>query len=122
MIQQVLPTMRERKQGLIMNISSTGAIRPAPCWDLYNASKFAAEGLLESLAGSLAHFNIHVSLIEPGLLATEFLEITPVGKRLKTNPYHPLMEGLMQAVKPMLATAPNPRRNCRSCAKSDRNG
>ncbi len=108
LIQEVLPSMRERKQGLIINMSSIVALSPAPCWDLYNASKYALEGLSESLAIPLAHWNINVVLIEPGLIATDFVEVAPVGKKVQGSPYQVLMTNIMNDTLSMLPTGQAP--------------
>jgi len=109
MTQAVLPSMRERKVGLIINISSVVAISPAPCWDLYNASKFALEGLSESLAVTLFPWNINVVLIEPPLIATEFVQVAPVAQRLKgeQNPYQKLMDNVLKRLKPGMGQSPD---------------
>lgn len=73
-IKAVLPQMRERKDGLIVNISSIGGIIPLPFQPFYSASKFAVEGLTEALRMELIPFNIKVVLIEPGDLKTEFTD------------------------------------------------
>lgn len=61
-----LPIMMKQKQGHIINISSTSGIRALPGLGIYATSKFALEGLSESLAASYAAFGIKVSIVEPG--------------------------------------------------------
>lgn len=69
----VLPIMRKQKSGHIINISSVGGLVGQPVNEIYCAAKFALEGLTESLATYLEpYFGIHVSLIEPGGVITEF--------------------------------------------------
>ncbi|XP_078497532.1 17-beta-hydroxysteroid dehydrogenase type 1 isoform X1 [Lissotriton helveticus] len=72
-IQAFLPGMKSRKCGKIIVSSSVGGLQGVPFNDVYCASKFAVEGLCESLAVVLQHFNIHVSLIECGPVNTDFL-------------------------------------------------
>ena len=61
--------MRKQRSGTIVNISSVGGrIGLTPFGTAYHASKFAVEGLTESLRHELAEFNINVILIEPGLI------------------------------------------------------
>jgi len=68
----VLPHMRERRRGHILNVSSqTGLFAPAG-FGLYSASKFAVEGLSEAMAAELAPLGIRVTLIEPGPFRTNF--------------------------------------------------
>ena len=62
LIQAVLPSMKARKRGCIINNSSHFGIVGTPFSDLYAASKFAVEGLTESLAPALLYFNIRCSV------------------------------------------------------------
>ena len=68
----VLPNMRQRGSGVIINISSVAGRLAAPLNGAYAASKFALEALTESLSLEAGHFGIRFHLIEPGLVATEF--------------------------------------------------
>ena len=69
----VLPGMRERRSGHILNLSSIGGLIATPGLGYYNASKFAVEGLSEALAGELKPLGIHVTVVEPGPFRTDFL-------------------------------------------------
>jgi NAD(P)-dependent dehydrogenase (short-subunit alcohol dehydrogenase family) len=73
MAQAVLPHMRERKSGHIVNLSSIGGIVGTPGFGMYNASKFAVEGLSEALAQEVKPLGIKVTIVEPGPFRTEFL-------------------------------------------------
>jgi NAD(P)-dependent dehydrogenase (short-subunit alcohol dehydrogenase family) len=66
----VLPAMRGRGSGLIVNVSSIGGVIGLPFQGLYSASKFALEGLSESLRQEVKPFGIRVVLVEPGDVAT----------------------------------------------------
>jgi short-subunit dehydrogenase len=68
---QVIPVMRARSRGKIINISSIAGQVSTPCLGAYNASKWALEGFSESLYHELAMFGISVVLVEPGLYPTE---------------------------------------------------
>jgi NAD(P)-dependent dehydrogenase (short-subunit alcohol dehydrogenase family) len=68
----VLPQMRQQVSGTIINISSFGGQVGLPFGSLYNSSKFAVEGLSESLSHELATFGIAVKVIEPGGVDTNF--------------------------------------------------
>ncbi len=70
----VLPQMRARRSGAIVNISSVLGRMALPFSGPYIASKFALEGLTETLRYELAPWNINVILIEPGFIATKFQE------------------------------------------------
>jgi NAD(P)-dependent dehydrogenase (short-subunit alcohol dehydrogenase family) len=62
----VLPILREQGSGYIVNIGSIGGLVAIPYQGLYSASKFALEGLSESLRLEVGRFGVHVVLIEPG--------------------------------------------------------
>jgi NAD(P)-dependent dehydrogenase (short-subunit alcohol dehydrogenase family) len=71
MIQAVLPGMRERgRGGAIVNVSSVSGRVGAPLAGFYTASKYALEGLSESLKLEVGHFGIRVALVEPGFFET----------------------------------------------------
>ena len=68
----VLPHFRERRSGHVIQISSLSGVVPNPGEGAYAASKFALEGISESLAGEVAHLGIRVTIVEPGPVRTEF--------------------------------------------------
>ena len=68
----VLPHMLERKSGAIVNISSIGGQMTFPLGTLYHGTKFAVEGMSESLHYELETVGIKVKIVEPGMIATEF--------------------------------------------------
>ncbi len=71
MIREVLPVMRPRRKGLIINISSMAAFSGTPAFSAYCSSKFALEGFSECLYMELKPFGIQVSLVEPGSYRTK---------------------------------------------------
>ncbi|KAJ4299253.1 hypothetical protein N0V90_004497 [Kalmusia sp. IMI 367209] len=73
LIQAILPHFRERKAGTIVNITSVAGLNGLPSCGLYAASKFALEGMSESLASEVGPLGIRVILVEPGAFRTEFL-------------------------------------------------
>jgi NAD(P)-dependent dehydrogenase (short-subunit alcohol dehydrogenase family) len=68
----VLPGMRERRLGHIITVSSLAGLVPVPFWGHYNASKFALEGLMETLRHEARPFGIQIALVEPGNIKTPF--------------------------------------------------
>jgi NAD(P)-dependent dehydrogenase (short-subunit alcohol dehydrogenase family) len=71
-LQAVLPYMRQRKSGHLMAVTSMGGLMAVSGMSAYCASKFAVEGLLESIAKEVAPFGIHVTAIEPGSFRTDW--------------------------------------------------
>jgi short-subunit dehydrogenase len=71
--QAVLPQMREQGSGHIVNLSSIGGLVATPGFGLYNATKFAVEGLSEALAQEVKPLGISVTIVEPGPFRTKFL-------------------------------------------------
>jgi NAD(P)-dependent dehydrogenase (short-subunit alcohol dehydrogenase family) len=69
----VLPHMRKRRSGHIINISSIGGYASYAGWGVYCATKFAVEGLTEALSIELAPLGIHATVVEPGAFRTDFL-------------------------------------------------
>jgi NAD(P)-dependent dehydrogenase (short-subunit alcohol dehydrogenase family) len=72
MIQAVLPAMRQRRAGHILNITSMGGIITLPGLSYYHGSKFALEGISEALGKEVKDFGIHVTAIEPGGFRTDW--------------------------------------------------
>lgn len=74
MAQLVLPGMRARGSGRIVNVGSMGGKLTFPGASFYHATKYAVEALSDALRFEVQGFGIHVSLIEPGLIRTQFAE------------------------------------------------
>jgi len=72
----VLPHMRRQRSGHVMNISSIGGYTGFPGWGVYGSTKFAIEGLSESLAAEVKPLGIDVTVVEPGFFRTDFLDET----------------------------------------------
>jgi NAD(P)-dependent dehydrogenase (short-subunit alcohol dehydrogenase family) len=72
MSQAVLPAMRAQKRGHLLQISSIAGLVGTPGLGIYNASKFALEGMSEALAYEVAHLGIKVTIIEPGPFRTDW--------------------------------------------------
>ena len=80
MIQAVLPGMRARRHGFIVNIASVGGVTGHAGSGYYAATKFAVEGLSEALAQEVEPLGIHVLIVEPGPFRTNF------GRSVKQSP------------------------------------
>ncbi|HUJ70900.1 MAG TPA: oxidoreductase [Verrucomicrobiae bacterium] len=80
----VLPHFRERRSGHVVDLSSIGGLVGLPGFGIYNATKFAVEGLSEAMAAEVAPFGIRVMIVEPGPFRTDFLgsSLVLVGKKL----------------------------------------
>ena len=70
--QAFLPLFRQQKSGHILQISSHGGIKAFAGFGVYNASKFALEGISEALAQEIAPLGIKLTLVEPGPFRTKF--------------------------------------------------
>jgi NAD(P)-dependent dehydrogenase (short-subunit alcohol dehydrogenase family) len=95
-VTQALPIMRRQRQGTIVNIISIAGRIGFPLSSPYVSSKFALEGLSESIGYELEQFGINVVLIEPGVIKTNFANNLKIGKKIATtantrstdNPYY----------------------------------
>ncbi len=91
-IKALLPMMRERGLGTIVNVTSITGRYAVPNQIAYSASKWALECLGEALAGELKRFGVRVVNIEPGVIMTKIFENSEAATRYdKTSPYQPIM-------------------------------
>jgi NAD(P)-dependent dehydrogenase (short-subunit alcohol dehydrogenase family) len=92
----VLPQMRERGSGTIVNISSIGGRMTFPLYSSYHATKWAVDGFSESLSYELELLGIRVRIVEPGPVKTDFYDRS-MDLNLETAPeeYRPLLERIM---------------------------
>ncbi|MEM6980473.1 MAG: SDR family NAD(P)-dependent oxidoreductase, partial [Planctomycetota bacterium] len=94
LIRCVLPGMRSRRRGCIINVSSVGGMMAMPTMSVYSASKFALEGASEALFYELKPWNISVTLIQPGFLRSDAFAKVPYtmmsakASRDDSDPYH----------------------------------
>ena len=110
MIQEVAPIMREQKSGHIINISSIAGRIGFPISPAYISSKFALEGLSESLRFELMPFGVNVIIIEPGMIKTNFFEPMKLGKKAEnTDAYKNITEKVLSGVKMMAQMATDPK-------------
>lgn len=104
--QAVIPFMREQGYGHIINISSTSGVRAVPGLGLYAASKFALEGLSESLAVTLSPWNIKVSIVEPGSVKNDWVNHCVIQEKDHDDPiYFNLTTRLFEKLTLFAATA-----------------
>ena len=95
--QAVLPVMRAQKSGHIIQVSSFLGVVTLPTLGLYNASKFAVEGLSETLASEVAHLGIKITLIEPNGYATEWAGASAARTEAGIGDYQPVRDGFAAA-------------------------
>lgn len=103
-IQAVLPHMRERGQGKIINVSSIGGLLSLPYNSAYAASKYAIEGYSESLRYEVLRFGVYVSLIEPGGTRTESLDTSIIEIDGGKAPYIAHRQQMVQKMRQLSAT------------------
>jgi NAD(P)-dependent dehydrogenase (short-subunit alcohol dehydrogenase family) len=99
--QLALPAMRKKGAGTIINISSMGGKIYTPLGSWYHATKHAVEGWSDCLRIELAPFGIHVVIIEPGAIATEWgnVMLDPMLKRSGHGPYQALAQAMAKAMR-----------------------
>lgn len=101
LIQHVLPIMRLQNAGHIINISSCLGVRSLPGLGLYSASKFALEGLSESLAATVAPWNIKVTIVEPGPINNSWATSCRIGSRECSEAFY---QDLQKSMNKMLSS------------------
>lgn len=107
--QAVLPHMRQAKHGVIVNISSIGGKMTFPLGTLYHGTKFAVEGLSESLHFELLPLGIRVKIIEPGMVKTDFAGRSfDFSNDPALTEYQPLVQTFVGALGAMGAQASSP--------------
>ena len=121
LIQKVLPQMRKQQSGRIINVSSLAGRIGLPIASAYVSSKFALEGLSESLKYEVQDFGIYVILIEPGVIKTNFIKNLKIGKQVITSengdvntssadlPYAEITQKRISAFKPRFEKGSSPK-------------
>ena len=84
----VLPIMRKQQGGTIVNVSSTAGRVAFPLFPVYNGTKFALEGISESMRYETDSLGIKIILIEPGTIRSNFASNAIVGQRLQRPTHH----------------------------------
>jgi len=102
----VLPHFRERREGVIINVSSVGGRVTFPLYSCYHSTKWAVEGFSESLQFELKPFNIRVKLVEPGAIKTEFYDRSQ--DRVEAPAYQPFYDHTLERLQKAGEKAPGP--------------
>jgi NAD(P)-dependent dehydrogenase (short-subunit alcohol dehydrogenase family) len=108
--QAVLPTMRRQKSGTIVNISSGAGRFGFPSGSAYASTKFAVEGLSESISYELEPFGIKVAIVEPGVIRTNFGNGLVVARKSQdpNSPYSQMMQKMVSSFEEMTKNASSP--------------
>jgi NAD(P)-dependent dehydrogenase (short-subunit alcohol dehydrogenase family) len=108
--QAVLPIMRKQKSGTIVNISSGAGRFGYPAGSAYVSTKFAVEGLSESMAYELEPFGIKIIVVEPGVIKTNIANGMVIAKKSQNpnSPYSQIMQKMSNSFEHMLENASSP--------------
>jgi NAD(P)-dependent dehydrogenase (short-subunit alcohol dehydrogenase family) len=108
---EVIPTMRRQRNGTIINVSSLVGRIGLPVSSAYVATKFALEGLSESMRYELNEFGINIILIEPGVIKTNFIEnLKTADTTLKSeSPYADLVDRISKEFGKMMNNSSSPK-------------
>jgi NAD(P)-dependent dehydrogenase (short-subunit alcohol dehydrogenase family) len=108
--QAILPIMRRQKSGTIVNISSGAGRFGFPSGSAYVSTKFAVEGLSESMSYELEPFGIRVVIVEPGVIRTNFGDGLVVAKRSQNphSPYSQMMQKTANGFEEMMKNSSSP--------------
>src|SRR5437899_825080 len=115
--QRVLPEMRERRRGRIINMSSAAGKVAQPLYGPYSASKFALEAISDALRVEVSTFGISVVLIEPGYIPTGFQGVSmelssPYAVAAENGPYKTLYRNFKKARNRSLSASPYTPEDC----------
>jgi NAD(P)-dependent dehydrogenase (short-subunit alcohol dehydrogenase family) len=108
--QAILPIMRKQEFGIIVNMSSGAGRLGYPGGSAYVSTKFAVEGLSESMAYELEPFGIKVVLVEPGVIRTNFANAMVVAKKSQdpNSPYSQIMQKMATSFEHMMENGSSP--------------
>jgi NAD(P)-dependent dehydrogenase (short-subunit alcohol dehydrogenase family) len=108
--QAVLPIMRRQKSGTIVNISSGAGRFGFPSGSAYVSTKFAVEGLSESISYELEPFGIKVVIVEPGVIRTNFGNGLVVAKKSQdpNSPYSQMMKKIANSFEELMKNSSSP--------------
>lgn len=108
--QAVLPIMRKQKSGIIVNISSGAGRFGYPSGSAYVSTKFAVEGLTESMSYEVEPFGIRTALVEPGVIRTNFFGAMTIAKKSldPNSPYSSMLKGMESSIGQMMENGSTP--------------
>jgi NAD(P)-dependent dehydrogenase (short-subunit alcohol dehydrogenase family) len=108
--QAVLPIMRNQRSGIIVNISSGLGRFGIATSSAYASSKFAVEGLTESLSYEIEPFGIKTILVEPGIIKTNFIKAAVLAQKSKdpNSPYCQFMNNMDEGMKKLIENSESP--------------
>ena len=92
----IIPHFRENQSGVMVNISSIGGQMTFPLGSLYHGTKFAVEGISESLHYEMNQIGVKVKIVEPGMIATDFGSRSFDFQAGDIAEYEPIIDGLMK--------------------------
>jgi NAD(P)-dependent dehydrogenase (short-subunit alcohol dehydrogenase family) len=99
MMKAVLPHMRARRDGRILNVTSMGGLMTMPGLSFYHGSKFALEGISSSLAKEVRPLGIYVTAVEPGMFRTDWAGRSIVRSERKIRDYDAIFDPIREARK-----------------------
>ena len=99
MMKAVLPYMRSRREGRILNITSMGGLMTMPGLSYYHGSKFALEGISSSLAKEVRPLGIYVTAVEPGMFRTDWAGRSMVRSERTIADYDAIFDPIREARK-----------------------
>jgi len=108
--QAVLPIMREQKSGIIVNISSGAGRFGYPGHSAYISTKFAVEGLSESMSYELEPFGIKVVIVEPGVIMTNIVNTMVVARKSQdpNSAYSQMMQKMANTFEGLMKSSSSP--------------
>ena len=119
LIQEVAPTMRKQGSGTIVNVSSVVGRIGFPASPAYISSKFALEGLSESLRFEFAPFGVDVIIIEPGVIKTNFMKNMKMAKKSELDTvYKDITTKVVSGVKMMAEMGTPPKEVANTIVKA----
>jgi len=119
LIQEVAPTMRKQGSGTIVNVSSVVGRIGFPASPAYISSKFALEGLSESMRFEFAPFGVDVIIIEPGVIKTNFMKNMKMAKKSELDTvYKDITTKVVSGVKMMVEMGTPPKEVANTIVKA----